>query len=162
MVQQTEFGIEQPSPYHGYCRRGRYHGQEKDCAVSGNAFHLPVQQNSQNQGKRNGERNFHDGVFKGVKDRLPHFTVAKQPDVVFYPNKDIAFAEIASLKKALIDRLENRDYVQDDQSDHGGKDEEPSPHKLVALPAGSFFNIAHKLTPSLDLALPPGRGANGR
>ena len=48
---------------------------EEDGTVSGPPLHLPVQQHGQNQCDDDGKRYFHDGVFEGIKQRLPYLRV---------------------------------------------------------------------------------------
>jgi hypothetical protein len=140
MVQKTKLRVKQPSPYHSDSSRSGNHGQEENSTVRGDAHHLAVQQNCQNQGDGDGEGHFHYGILKSIDNRLPYLGIAHKLHVVVKADKDIAFSEIAGLKKTLVNGLEDRNNIQYDQTDHGRENEQPSPHEFVTFPWGSFIN----------------------
>ena len=84
-----------------------------------NSFYLTVQKNSKKQSDHYAERNFNDGVFDRIDQRLPDLRICKRLCIVGQSDKSIALSEIAGLTERLIHRIDCRIKVKNDQSDHG-------------------------------------------
>ena len=147
IVQKTELLVVEPFPNHCDCCRCADHGQEEDRSIYRNAFHLSVEQDCQEQSNDYGERNLDDGIFNGVPQGLPYFAVSKELLIVAESDKDITFTEITSLTEGLIDCLNDRVEVENNQADHGGQDESPSPHSFPLLSCGHAFLFPHTSPP---------------
>ena len=107
-----------------------HHGQEEDGAESGLALDLCVQQHCHDQRQKNAHRHSEDAEVDGVPVCLPKFRIAEHFKVVFQ-TAELIGSKGFRLGKTHVDGLEERDNIQDHQTEDGGSYHDQPPETPI-------------------------------
>ena len=130
LIQNAILRIEDPLPDHCNRSRSHHHGQEEDGAEGGLALDLCVQQHCHDQRQKNAHRHSEDAEVDGVPVCLPEFRIAEHFKVVFQ-TAELVCSKGFRLGKTHVDGLEERDNIQDHQTEDGGSYHDQPPETPI-------------------------------